>query len=95
MLDKVVLAVLTALADKLELCLRDYQQGGFLPPEKRAISLRNQPKAAQLVQKATRLKVLNQSPMLRKRLVLYAQVLANEHTSVFQTQLSTSPIRNG
>lgn len=76
-LTQVTLTVLTALADKLELCLRDYQQGGFLPPEQRAIPLQHQKRAAQLVQQAAQLKVLNENLLLRERLLLYEKVLNN------------------
>lgn len=95
LLSQITFTVLTALADKLELCLRDYKHGGFLPPEKRAIALHHQKRAAHLARFAARLKPLDQLPVLRDRLLLYAQVLSNEYPAVSQTRLSAKPIRKG
>ncbi len=94
-LSRITLTILIALADKLELCLRDYEQDGFLPPEKRGIALRHQKRAAQLTRYAAHLKLLDQLPTLRNRLLLYAQVLSNECPSVSQTRLFTKPLRKG
>ena len=79
--SRMILKLLTTLANTLELCLRDYEQGGFLPPEKRGIVLHKQQHAAHLARLAARLKTLDSNPPLRTRLLLYASVLNNKYPS--------------
>lgn len=73
--ERLSLSVLEHLADKLELCLVDYKNGGFLPPEKRAFPIDKQAKVATLAKKAADLKVLDRKPALREKILILASVL--------------------
>src|SRR4051812_42024411 len=64
--ERLTLTILEHLAAKLEICLVDYQHGGFLPPEKRAFPISKQAKVSKLAKKAAALKVLDRKPALRE-----------------------------
>ncbi len=89
------LTVVTAIADQLELCLRDYAQGGFLPPHKRALRLGQQKRFAQLAHWTAGIKALDQYPELRNRLLVYANVLNNKYPALSQAWLSAQHVRKG
>ena len=73
--ERLSLAVLEHLADKLELSLVDYRQGGFLPPEKRAFPVSKQAQVSMLAKKAAGLKVLDRKPALREKILILAGAL--------------------
>jgi hypothetical protein len=67
------------LTKGLELRLVDYQNGGFLPPEKRAIRVHVQARIGKLVGRMARFKILDDQPLLRTKLLIMASVLKNEY----------------
>lgn len=94
--DKITLTVIEHLTDKLELSLVDYENGGFLPPEKRAIRLEKQKRTAELARRAAQMRILEQEPKLRAKLLLFAKVLNNEQLEFPPSfSLSTQRPRRG
>jgi hypothetical protein len=77
--QSIFLSFIKYLTAKLELCLIDYQNGGFLPPEKRALRVHSQERIGHLVSKMARFKILDQEPMLRNKLLVMSTVLRNEY----------------
>lgn len=73
--ERLTLVVLEEVANRLELCLVDYQNGGFLPPEKRAFPIDKQVRVAILAKKAANLKVLDLKPTLREKILILSGVL--------------------
>ena len=65
------------IADRLELCVVDYQNGGFLPREKRALQPIAQKKIGKLAEKMANFKIVQQDNLLKHRLNKLAQVLQN------------------
>jgi hypothetical protein len=77
------------LTKGLELRLVDYQNGGFLPPEKRALQLQAQGRIGKLVGKMARFKILDDQPLLRAKLLIMATVLRNEYPELNPAYFST------
>ena len=77
MMEKLFLMLIRHIVDRLELSVVDYQNGGFLPREKRALQPIAQKRIGKLAEKMANFKMVQQDNLLKRRLDKLAQVLQN------------------
>ncbi len=74
-----ILSIVEYVIAQMELCVIDYKNGGFLPPEKRAIRRFAQVPVGHLLSKMARFQVLEDKTMLRNKLLVLSSVLRNKY----------------
>jgi hypothetical protein len=76
-MDKLFLMLVRHIVDRLELCVVDYQNGGYLPVEKRALRPSAQKRIGKLAEKMANFPIVQRDSLLKHRLNKLAQVLQN------------------
>ena len=76
-MDKLFLMLIRHIVDRLELCVVDYQNGGFLPREKRALQPIAQNRIGKLAGKMANFSIVQHDNILKHKLNKLAQVLQN------------------
>jgi hypothetical protein len=76
-MNKLFLMLIRHIVDRLELCVVDYQNGGFLPREKRALQPIAQKRIGKLAEKMANFKIVQQDNLLKHKLIRLSQVLKN------------------
>jgi hypothetical protein len=76
-MDTLFLQLIRHIVDVLELCVVDYQSGGSLPREKRALQPMSQKSIGKLVEKMAYFRIVEQDALLKHRLLKIALVLKN------------------
>jgi hypothetical protein len=76
-MNKLFLMLIRHIVAQLELCVVDYQNGGFLPREKRALQPIVQKRIGKLAEKMAHFKIVQQDNLLKHKLIKLSQVLQN------------------
>jgi hypothetical protein len=76
-MDKLFLQLIRHIVAILELCVTDYQNGGFLPREQRALRPVSQKSLGKLVEKMARFRIVEQDALLKHKLLKMALVMKN------------------
>jgi hypothetical protein len=76
-MNKLFLMFIWHIVDHLELCVVDYQNGGFLPPERRALRPIAQKRIGKLAEKMADFSIVQQDSTLKHKLIKISQVLQN------------------
>ena len=76
-MDKLFLMLIRCIADRLELCVVDYENGGFLPREKRALQPIAQKRIGELAEKMANFPIVQKDEILKRKLAKLSQALQN------------------
>jgi hypothetical protein len=76
-MDALFLKLIRYIVSQLELRVVDYQNGGFLPREKRALQPASQKRVGKLAEKMANFKIVQQDNLLKHKLIRLSQVLQN------------------
>lgn len=87
-MNALFLTLIEQIVKALELRLVNYEEGGFLPPEKRALKIHSQARLGWLLSQFAQIRFLDHHVMLRNKLLILANVLKNEYPDLSEAYFS-------